>query len=268
MHLRWNPWEKTSLRLSGGRGYRTANPIAENIAALASVRRVTADIRSQQEQAWTIGAGIVQQFKLGDREGSLVVDAYRTQFVQRLITDLEQFDAIRFYTIQGGSFSNVLQLELNAEVLPRLDFRLAWRIQEVKATYGGELLWMPLTPNQQGLVNFAWKNSSEKWLTDLTVGLTGRQRLPNLTDNHAAHDLAEYSPAFFRINAQVTRVLKPGMELYLGGENLGNYTQHMPVIGASDPFGPYFDASVAWGPLMGAMGYVGLRWDLFSTDKK
>lgn len=267
LHLRWNPLEKTSLRISLGRGFRTANPIAENVAVLASARSIVGNLSNQQERAWTFGAGIVQQFKIADREASLVVDAYRTEFSQRLVADMEKSDEIAFYMIQGGSYSNVLQIEANAEIIPRLDLRLAWRIQDVKSTYDGKLLQMPLTPNQQGLLNIGWKNKSERWLADITFAVTGSQRLPDLTGNSAASSFPERSPAFLRINSQVTRKFGKTLEVYLGGENLGNFSQKQPVIAVSDPFGSNFDASVAWGPLMGAMGYLGLRFDILRKTK-
>lgn len=262
MHLRFKPLEKTCLRLSAGKGYRTANPIAENIAVLASARRIVAAQTSLQEKAWTFGAGVVQEFKLKQRDASFVVDAYRTQFISRLVPDMEDPRTIRFYNIQGGSWSNVLQLELNVELLPRLDVRLAWRSQDVRCTYDSVLQQMPLTPAHAGLINVGWANKSERWLADVTLAYTGSQRLPSTASNPAEQQAGERSPAYPRLNAQVTRKLGKTLEIYLGGENLTNYRQANPIIGAHDPFGPYFDASIAWGPLMGAMGYVGLRVDL------
>jgi outer membrane receptor for ferrienterochelin and colicins len=262
MHLRYNPWEKTSLRVSAGKGYRTANPIAENIAVLASARRVVSAQSTLQEKAWTFGAGIVQQLKFKGREGSLVLDAYRTQFIRRMVADVEDPRSIRFYSIEGGSYSNVVQLELNLEVLPRLDVRIAWRSQDVRCTYDSVLKQMPLTPSHQGLINFGWKNKSERWLADLTFAYTGSQRLPSTSDNPTGYQAGVRSAAYPRLNAQVTRKFGKTFEVYLGGENLTNYRQANPVIGSQDPFGPYFDASIAWGPLMGAMGYLGLRFDV------
>ena len=169
---------------------------------------------------------------------------------------------LRFYNIQGGSFSNVIQLELNVEVLPRLDVRIAWRSQDVRSTFDSVLKQMPLTPNHAGLINVGWQNKTERWLADVTFAYTGRQRLPSTSDNPSGYQAGERAPAYPRLNAQVTRKFGKTFELYLGGENLTNYRQENPVIGSHDPFGPYFDASIAWGPLMGAMGYIGLRFDI------
>lgn len=263
LHLRYNPWEKSSIRISAGRGYRTANPVAENIAVLASSRQIVPPSGLVQEQAWTFGVGWVQQFKFLNREGSLAVDGYRTQFVDRLVADVEDPRQLRFYEIQGGSYSNVAQVELNVEVLPRLDVRVAWRSQDVQCTYDSVLKQMPLTPAHAGLINFGWMDKGEHWLVDLTLAYTGKQRLPSTSDNPSGYQAGENSPGFFRLNAQVTRRLAKNIEIYLGGENLTNYRQAEPVIGSHHPFGPYFDASIAWGPLMGIMGYGGLRLDVF-----
>ena len=38
VHLRWSPIDKTSLRLSAGRGFRSARVLGENISLMASSR--------------------------------------------------------------------------------------------------------------------------------------------------------------------------------------------------------------------------------------
>lgn len=36
--------------------------------------------------------------------------------------------------------------------------------------------------------------------------------------------------------------------------------QEDPVLASDDPFGPYFDASLIWGPVFGRKIYAGLRF--------
>ncbi len=72
---------------------------------------------------------------------------------------------------------------------------------------------------------------------------------------------AKKSPAFYILHSQITRNFKK-LELYFGCENITNFTQHKSIIGAEDPFGEYFDASIIWGPLMGRSFYAGLRFDI------
>jgi outer membrane receptor for ferrienterochelin and colicins len=51
-------------------------------------------------------------------------------------------------------------------------------------------------------------------------------------------------------------------EVYLGGENLLNYRQPNAILAAEDPNGEYFDASLVWAPVFGAMAYGGIRWNV------
>lgn len=87
-------------------------------------------------------------------------------------------------------------------------------------------------------------------------------RLPNTQNNPVQYRLAKHSPDYFIVNAQITKKIKT-LEIYLGGENLLNYKQKNPILSADNPFGDYFDASMLYAPITGAMGYLGVRWILF-----
>ena len=50
--------------------------------------------------------------------------------------------------------------------------------------------------------------------------------------------------------------------MYIGGENLTNFTQPNPIINADNPFEDGFDASLIWGPVMGRNIYVGVRYKI------
>ena len=69
------------------------------------------------------------------------------------------------------------------------------------------------------------------------------------------------APAFSMIYGQATRQFKH-WEMYLGVENLFNFTQPNPIIGAADPFSYGFDATMVWGPIAGRMFYTGLRYKI------
>jgi len=66
------------------------------------------------------------------------------------------------------------------------------------------------------------------------------------------------------MNAQNCKTVgkKHPVDLYLGGENLGNYFQRDVIISPEQPFGAYFDASLVWGPVSGRMIYAGLRYKI------
>jgi hypothetical protein len=62
------------------------------------------------------------------------------------------------------------------------------------------------------------------------------------------------------MNAQITRTFSSTFEVYIGGENIGNYRQDKAILGASNPFGATFDTSIIYAPVFGQMYYAGLRF--------
>ena len=64
------------------------------------------------------------------------------------------------------------------------------------------------------------------------------------------------------MNAQITKVFSKTFEVYVGGENIGNYTQNPAIVDAQNPFGSNFDASILFAPVFGQMYYAGLRFKI------
>jgi hypothetical protein len=61
-----------------------------------------------------------------------------------------------------------------------------------------------------------------------------------------------------QLNAQITRFFRH-WSIYAGGENITGRRQQYPIIAASDPWGQNFDATMVWGPMHGAIYYIGIR---------
>ena len=51
-------------------------------------------------------------------------------------------------------------------------------------------------------------------------------------------------------------------EVYVGGENIGNYRQEKAILGSDNPFGTTFDTSIIYAPVFGQMYYAGLRFKI------
>ena len=64
------------------------------------------------------------------------------------------------------------------------------------------------------------------------------------------------------MNAQITKVFSNAFELYMGGENLSDVQQSNPVLGGDNPFGPNFDTTIVYAPIMGRMFYAGFRFKI------
>lgn len=270
LHLKYNFSETTVLRAIAGRGQRTANILIEQIGAMASNRAFIiegndADLPYglDQEIAWNFGLNYAQEFIWGGRQALLSLDAYHTRFQQQIVADFDADpQALFFYNLEGNSFSNSLQAQLDYEVFTRFDVRLAYRFNDVRVDYRNEQLEKPLIARHRAFLNTAYE-TEDGWAFDATLNWQGRKRLPNTSANPEQYQLEAESPNFFLLSGQITKSWKDGLfELYLGGENLLNFRQDNPILGSDDPFGTYFDASMVWGPIFGRNLYAGMRYKI------
>ncbi|NEM97342.1 TonB-dependent receptor plug domain-containing protein [Pontibacter burrus] len=259
LNVKFDATQNTIFRLAAGKGFRVANPIAENTASLVSSRNFVFTEQLQPEEAWNIGGSFTQYFELGGRPGAFITDYYYTTFRNQVVADMYSTpNQVRFYNLDGRSFASSFQAELQYEVLKGFDVKAAYKYYDVQATYNGDLRRKPMIPEHRFFVNLGFATPFDKWRADLTTQYFGIMPLAHAGTHHSA-ELAEKSDAFFVVNGQISRAFKR-WELYSGVENLLNYRQPSPIVGASNPFGPDFDASMVWGPIAGRVIYAGLRF--------
>ncbi len=272
-HLRYNPWEGSTIRASAGRGKRAANIFAENQALFGSSRQFMI-LNSggslyglNPEIAWNYGVSLVQNFPLFNKNAEFVVDLYRTDFQNQVVADLYASpQQVLFYNLNGRSYANSLQVELNLEITQHFNIRTAYKYYDVKTKYTTGLYERPLQAKNRFFVNIAYEThvheGGKQWKFDFTYNLMGRQRLPYTGSNPQQYQMGAYSPSFPLMNAQVTRSFSGVFEAYLGAENLGNYRQKKAIVGVDNPFGTYFDSSIIYGPIFGQMYYAGIRFKI------
>lgn len=265
-NLKYNFTEESVVRLSAGRGYRTANIISDNIGMLASSRDVMVIETLDIEDAWNFGFNFTQNFKVFNQEASFVLDLFRTSFTNQVVMDLDtDYRTVQFYNLTGKSFANSFLAVLSYELLDGLDMKLGYKFNDVKITQqDGELRERPMVAKHRGLITLDYVTPNKKWEFNTNAQFVGKQRFANLIDNPAhsgEHHLGETKP-FTLVNAQVTFNATKQFEIYAGCENITNYTQANPIIDALDPFGEYFDANHIYAPITGAMAYIGVRFGI------
>jgi outer membrane receptor for ferrienterochelin and colicin len=269
LHIRYALGDRSVLRASTGRGQRTAIIISENSGLLASSRQITVEGQENNlpyglkpEIAWNFGINFTQEFTLDYREGFFSFDFYRTNFENQIVVDLDRNpqEAV-FYNLDGKSYSNSFQAQVDYELLKRLDVRLAYRFFDVKTTYDGDLRLKPLVSRHRFFVNLAYE-SRKYWKVDYTLNWQGKKRIPDTFTNPEPYQLSDYSPNFMVMNLQVSKTWLEKLNVYVGVENLLNYRQDNPILASEDPFGPYFDSSLAWGPIFGRNIYAGIRYTI------
>ena len=269
LHLKYDLTETTIARLAVGRGQRTANIFSENQALFATSRAivVNGDANSNKpygldaEVAWNFGVNLTQDFKLWEREAVFSVDLYRTQFQNQIVVDWENPDEIAFYNLQGESYSNSLQVQLDYEVIKNLDVRMAYRFYDIKTTYGDATLQKQLTAPHRAFINLGYETES-KWNFDFTLNWIGEQRIASTASNPEGYRLGEESPSYFLANAQISKSWNDRFDIYLGVENLFDFRIDKPILDSDNPFGDNFDSSLVWAPIFGRNIYVGMRFSI------
>lgn len=272
LHLRYTPWEKSAIRLSAGRGIRSANIFAENQNLFSSSRQINIVNANRKiygldpEIAWNYGVSYLQGFNLFERKGDITFDYYRTDFQNQVVVDWENPFEINFYNLGGKSFANSFQVEVNYNAFENFDLRTAYKYYDVQTDYNSGRLQRPLTPRHRFFANAAYetntKENGSQWKFDATYNWLSEQRFPNTSLSAPQFQLLEETPTIGTLNLQVTKVFSPKFEAYVGGENVTNVRQPNPIISANNPFGSNFDSNFVYGPIFGSMYYAGLRFKI------
>ena len=272
LHVRYTPWEKSAFRVSAGRGIRSANIFAENQNMFSSSRQINITNAGgsiyglDPEIAWNFGVSYLQGFNLFERKGDITFDYYRTDFQNQVVVDWENPFEINFYNLEGQSFANSFQVEVNYNVFDNFDLRTAYKFYDVQTDYVSGRLQKPLTPRHRFFANAAYetevKDNGSQWKFDATYNWLSEQRFPDTSLSLPEFQLDEFSPTVGTLNLQVTKVFSPKFEVYVGGENVTDVRQPNPIISANDPFGSNFDSNFVYGPIFGSMYYAGLRFKI------
>lgn len=256
--------ENSTLRIGGGRGQRTANPIIEHIHAMATGRFLNFDGISNitPEVAWNSGLGWTQKFSILEKEFELNLDGFYTYFENQLVVDSDFDPSTIYFLYRSQSRSLSLFSQLDFELIKNLEMRLAYKFLNSEENYLEGLRQVYLVPKNRAFANLSYSTES-KWKFDFTLNWFGEKRLPD-TDQHPTNiQIPDVSPSFFTANVQMNKEFKNGLEVFFGSDNVFNYTQsNSPIINSQNPYSNTFDTNYAWGPIFGRNVYLGIYYSI------
>ena len=269
-HVKWNITPTTVFRASAGLGYRPTDVITDNIGILATGHQIYGVPRhyrdlDRMETALTAGGSLTQTIStINHNDMTISFDYFRTQLFHSVIVDQEYiYGATFIYDTNKKSFTNSYQVDLTWTPIERFDIFATFRYTDSKYTVRREgggygLVERPLVNRFKTLLNLQYATRMRKWTFDVTAQLNGRSRIPQTEPDIPS----AYSPVYPMFYAQVSRRIKH-WDIYIGCENIGNYTQKHPILNADNPYSWYFNSSLVWGPLMGRRFYIGVRFNLY-----
>ena len=275
VNVKLSPTDKTAIRASVGRAYRSAQVIAENLRLLPSNRKFSLEEPLRLETGWNYGLALTHN--LGEpgternfkRNAQLGLDLYATQFDNIVTVDQETtigFTRVANAPAPARTYSALASL--NLELLPGFGVKLAYKYVDSRQTYlDGVARQVPYVARFRGLLATDYETADKRWRFNGNVQWVGPQRLPgetafSQTEITVSQPLHFASPSFALANVQATYVFSDFLEVYAGAENLTDYRQRQAILGAENPDQGYFDASRVYAPMVGRMPYVGLRYTL------
>ena len=265
LHIKYNPFDWFHVRASAGKGFRTANVLAENNYLLSSSRKMNIAADLDQEEAWNTGVNLSFYIPLFGKELALNGEWYYTDFRKQVVVDMDSDPhAVSFYNLDGRSYSNSFQVEATYPFFRGFSLTAAYRYTDAKTDNRNaegvtRRLKKPLVSDYKGLLTASYQTPLKKWQFDLTGQFNGGGRMPT---PDAVNPLWEPDfKAYTVVNAQITKYFRR-WSIYVGAENLFDYKQPHPIIDAENPRGDNFDGSMVWGPVHGRKIYAGLRFNI------
>ena len=286
MNLRYAPFEWWTLRGSVGLGYRSPNAIADNAAYLSSNRIYHFDeVNLAQERSMNTGLSTVFYIPMGNKELQLSGEYYYTRFLDGVIADMDRdLHGVTLYNMHDVAdaqyFSHNWQVEANMEILRGWTMTAAFRYTDVKqtsfntATNEYQLRDKPLQNKFKGIISTSYQTPLKTWQFDLTAQFNGEGRMPDgfvIPDGSKQYKMNNgyiYHKWYPQLLGQVTKFFRT-WSIYLGAENMTNFTQDNPIVGSKigdtqfvDTQSANYDASMIWAPIHGWKLYLGFRWAL------
>ena len=277
-NVRYSPFDWWTLRASAGMGYRSPNVLADNAFVLSSNRAIHLPYDVKQERAVNTGLSTTFYVPLISDHSPLSIsfEYYYTHFLNSLIVDMDYDPHAVFICNQtdidgAKSFAHCAQVEASMEVLRGWTWTLAFRYTDVEqTTYDaakGDYALRPkaLTNRFKGIITTSYQTPLKKWQFDVTAQFNGISRMPDgfvaYGDMLGGYGTPKPITWYPQLMAQVTKYFRT-CSLYLGAENMTNFRQDSPIIGADNPYGFDFDASMVCAPITGWKVYLGFRYDL------
>ena len=277
--LKYMPVDEIVIRANGGRGLRYSTPLVDNIGVFSTGKEFVGAYNDHiLEDAWTFGGNLTYYMPFGASSNTyLSFDYFRTQFSQQMVVDYEYgANQIHFYALDGrDSYTDNFQVDFSVDPVERFNITATFRYTNAQQQLKGSeaTVEKPMTSRFKGVLNLQYATNLNKWIFDFTASLNGSCRvydfMKELKDENGELLYRNgRTPVYPMLYAQVTRRFK-GWDVYLGAENLTNFTQKNVILGTKGSDGlvnpriASFDASCIWGPLMGIKAHIGFRFTLW-----
>lgn len=269
LSAKYGPSDRTTLRASGGTGFRVVNVFTEDHAALTGSREVvfTEDLAPERSRSITVSGEHILPF--GANPLTVTVDGFYTRFSNKIIPDYDQDPNLIVYeNLDGVSVTRgfSMGLDQNFTALP-IRYDASFTLMDVFTEEEGARRAVAYAPDYTGTAGLTYQWREVGLDVEYGANLVGPKRMPDsyVEDFGRARWSPIYTTHDLKLTKKFSSVNGPsgfGVEAYLSVENLFDYRQGSPLVDAAQPFSDRFDTIYTWGPIVGRIIVLGARLNL------
>ena len=270
LHLRQELTEKQSLHFQAGGGRRTPFIFAESYPYLISNRTLRFSdtigginhraYGQNQEIGYNTGVSYTAKFKMFGYASTVSADVFFTYFQNQLVIDRDSDPTELLISAQKGTYSNVAQFDWMVVPKRRMEYHFSYRYAQAMQKTNGK--WQQqVFQSPHRFVNVLSYKTRNKWSFNGIWQINSPSRYPNAEQLPSVLQRDNRTPWLHMVNVLVQKTMN-AWEIYGGVENILNIRQSNPIMSASDPTNPYFDAAYAWGPSNGTTAFLGFRYTM------
>ena len=246
----------TVFRTGIGKAFRSTYLVAEHYSMMINNRQIIGlQNMIEPEESWSLFSSIWRKFKIGYREGDILIEHHYQQFQNRVISHYEGADILNIRK-HSKALNQSFLVQVNYEIFPSLELKLAYKYNEQKANDlngGFNNIW--LIPHNRSFINLSYETRNE-WLFNTTINRIGTQNLPIVPISDIAN-IRDIDP-FYLLNLHISKTYK-SWRMYTGVENVLNVKQEQAWLGLSEGKP---EASIAWQAPIGRTFLVGITYQL------
>ncbi len=266
---KYSPGDLTTIRANAGTGFRVVNVFTEDHAALTGSREVvfTEDLKAEQSRSVTVS--LEQIIPFGTNPLILSIDGFFTRFSNKIIPDYDQDPNLIVYeNLDGHSVTRGFSIaaDQNFTSFP-LSYNASFTLMDVFTEEDGKREAITYAPDFLGNFGFSYHIHGPELTVDYAMNLVGPKRMPDYYVENFGRD--RWSPTYtmhdIKISREFTNVNDErgiGIEAYFSAENIFDFTQNSPLVGAETPFSDNFDTIYTWGPIVGRTFSLGARLNI------
>lgn len=257
LNLKISPDSHTTMRLNAGTGFRIVNLFTEEHEALTGSRRVVIEESLDPERSVNLAFNLNRIIDVG--EYSIIntdVDVFYTRFSNQIIPNYDTPNQIVYSNLSGHSVSRGISVNLAHNFVIPLTYMVGFTVQDVYRFEDGVKEDLLFSPDFTAVFNLTYSISEIDLTFDYTGRINGKMKLPEYPDR------SEYSSTFTEQNLKLTKIFKNGVQFFVAGMNLFDYTQNNPLVAPQEPFSDEFATDYVFGPIQGRRFLMGVSFDI------